>query len=122
MVQEKDDLGASTSLFSPTPDSHRSIFSVNSPSDLLTPLAEAPSRQILFGETTLSWSSRNSLPTVRLTTSTTKTHFHENSSDSNLTHPTSKDPTLEVDNYSEISSTIDSEVRAKLGEFEDQFL
>ena len=122
VVQEKDDLGTSTSLFSPAPDSHRSTFSVNSPSDLLTPLAEAPSRQILVAETTLSWSSRNSLPTVRLATSIKKTHFHENSSDSNLTYPTSKDPTLEVDDYSEISSTIDSEVRAKLDEFEDQFL
>ena len=122
VVQEKDDLGASTSIFFPAPDSHRTTFSVNSPSDLLTPLAEAPPRQILFAETTLSWSSRNSLPTVRLATSTTKTHLHENSSDSNLTYPTSKDPTLEVDNYSEISLTIDSEVRAKLDEFEDQFI
>ena len=41
VVQEKDDLGASTTLFSPALDSHSSTFSVNSPSNLLTPLAEA---------------------------------------------------------------------------------
>ena len=122
VVQEKDDLGAPTTVFSQAPEFHSSTFAVNSPSDLLTPLAEAPPRQILVAETTLSWSSRNSLPTVRLETSTTKTHLHENSSDSNVTYPTSKDPSLEMDNYSEISSTIDSEVRAKLDEFEDQFL
>ena len=122
VVQEKDDLGAPTTVFSQASDFHSSTFAVNSPSVLLTPLAESHPRQILVAETTLSWSPKNSLPTVRLATSTTNTHLHENSSDSNLTYPTSKDPSLEMDNYSEISSTIDSEVRAKLDEFEDQFL
>ena len=120
VVQEKDDLGAPTSVFSQAPEF--STFSVNSPSDLLNPLAEAPPRHILVAETTLSWSSRNSLPTGRHATSTTKTQLHENFSNSNLSYPTSKDPSLEMDNYSEISSTIDSEARAKLDEFEDQFL
>ena len=121
VVLEKDDLGASPSVFSPAPDSHRTTFTVTSPSGVLTPLAEAPPRQILVAETTLSWSSRNSLPSVRPATSTMKTHLHENSSDSNTTYPIMKDPTLEVDNYSEISSTIGSEVMAKLDEFDDQF-
>ena len=120
VVQEKDDLGAITSVFSQAPE--LSNFSVNSPSDLLTPLAEAPPRQILVAETTLSWSSRNSLPTGRLAASTTKTQLLENSLNSKLSDPTSKDPSLEMDKYSEISSTIDSEVRANLDEFEDQFL
>ena len=61
MVLEKDDLGVSPSVFSPAPDSHRTTFTVTSPSDFFTPLAEAPPRQILVAETTLSWSSRNSL-------------------------------------------------------------
>ena len=120
VVQEKGDLGAITSVFSQAPE--LSNFSVNSPSDLLSPLAEAPPRQILVAETTLSWSSRNSLPTGRLAASTTKTQLLENSSNSKLSDPTSKDPSLEMDKYSEISSTIDSEVRANLDEFEDQFL
>ena len=94
VVQEKDDLGAPTTVFSQATEFHSSTFAVNSPSDLLTPLAEAPPRQILVAETTLSWSSRNSLRTVRLATSTTKTHLHENSSDSNLTYPTSKEPLI----------------------------
>ena len=64
VVQEKDDLGAINSVFSQAPE--LSTFSVNSPSDLLTPLAEAPPRQISVAETTLSWSSRNSLPMADL--------------------------------------------------------
>ena len=54
----KDDLGASPSVFFPAPDSHRTNFTVTSPSDFLTPLAEAPPRQVFVAETTLSWSSR----------------------------------------------------------------
>ena len=120
VVQEKDDLGMPTTVLSQVQEFP--TFSVNSPSDLLTPLAEAPPSQILVAETTLSWSSRNSLPTGRLASSTTMTQLHENSSNSTPAYPTSKDHSVEMDNNSEISSTIDPEVRAKLDEFEDQFL
>ena len=121
VVLEKDNPGVSTSVFSSSPDSHRATFTVTSPSDLLTPLAEAPHRQILGTETTLSCSSKKSLPTVRPATSLTKTHLHENSSGSFAAYQTTKDPQLEVDNCSEISSTIDSEMRAKLDNFDNQF-
>ena len=121
VVLEKDDTGVSPSAFSPLPDTHRATFTVTSPSDLLTPLAEAPPRQILVAEKTLSWSSKNSLPTGRRVTSPTKIHFHENSSGSNSTYQTTKDSPHEVDNCSEISSTIDSEMRAKLDDFDNQF-
>ena len=43
VVLEKDDTGVSPSVFSSSPDTHRATFTVTSPSDLLTPLAEAPS-------------------------------------------------------------------------------
>ena len=121
VVLEKDDPGVSPSVFSLSPDTHRTTFTVTSPSDFLTPLAEAHPRQILVAETTLSWSSKNSLPTVRPVTSPTKTHFHENSSGSNAAYRTMGDPPLEVDNCSEISSTIDSEMMAKLDDFDNQF-
>ena len=54
VVLEKDDTGVSPSVFSSSPDTHRADFTVTSPSDLLTPLAETPPRQILVAETTLS--------------------------------------------------------------------
>ena len=120
VVQEKYDLWMPTTVFSQAQEFP--TFWVNSHSDLLTPLAEAPPRQILVAETTLSWSSRNSLPTGRLASSTTMTQLHENSSNPTPAYPTSKDHSLEMDNISEISSTIDPEVRAKLDDFEDQFL
>ena len=121
MVLEKDDPEVSTSVFSSSSDSHRATFTVTSPSDFFTPLAEAPPRQILVAETTLSWSSKNSLPTVRPVSSPTKTYLHENSSDSLAAYQTTKNPPLEMDNCSEISSTIDSEMRAKLDDFDNQF-
>ena len=121
VVLETDDTGVSPSVFSSSPDTHRATFTVTSPSGLLTPLAEAPLRQILVAETTLSWSSKNSLPTVRPVTSPTKTHFQENSSGSNSAYQTTKDSLHEVDNCSEISSSIDSETRAKLDDFDNQF-
>ena len=55
VVLEKDDTGVAPSVFSSSPDTHRATFTVTSPSDLLTPLAEAPPRQILVAETTLFW-------------------------------------------------------------------
>ena len=122
LVLEKDDTGASASVFSSSPDIPRATFTVSSPSDLLTPLAEAPPRQILVAETTLSWSSKNSLPTVRPVISPTKTHFHDNSSVSQSAIQITKDSPHEVDNCSEISSTIDSEMRAKLDDFDNQII
>ena len=83
VVLEKDDTGVSPSAFSSSSDTHRAIFTVTSPSNFLTPLAEASPRQILVAETTISWSSKNSLPTSRPVTPPTKIHFHENSSGSN---------------------------------------
>ena len=121
VVLEKDDTGVSPSIFSSPPDIFRATFTITSPSDLLTPLAEASPRRILVAETTLSWSSKNSLPTVRPVISPTKTHFHENSSGSNSAYQITKDSPHDVDNCSEISSTIDSEMRAKLDDFDNQF-
>ena len=121
VVLEKDDTGVSPSVFSSPPDISRATFTVTSLSDLLTPLAEAPPRQILVAEATLSWSSKNSLPTVRLVISPTKTHFYENSSGSNSAYQITKDSPHEIDNCSEFSSTIDSEMRAKLDDFDNQF-
>ena len=65
VVLEKDDTGASPSVFSSPTDIPRVTLTVSSLSGFLTPLAEAPPRQFLVAETTLSWSSKNSLPTVR---------------------------------------------------------
>ena len=121
VVLENDDTGASPPIFSSPTDIPRATLTVSSPSDLLTPLAEAPPRQNIVAETTLSWSSKNSPPTVRPVISPTKTHFHENSSGSHSAYQITKDSPHEVDNCSEISSTIDSEMRAKLDDFDNQF-
>ena len=43
----------------------RATFVITSPSDLLTPLAEAPPLRTLVAETTLSWSSKKSYPSDR---------------------------------------------------------
>ena len=50
-----------------------------------------------------------------------KTFFNENCSGSHSAYQTTKDYPYELDNCSEISSTIDSEIRAKLDDFDDQF-
>ena len=121
VVLEKDDTEASPSVFTSPPGITRATFTVSSPSDLLTPLAEAPPRQTLVAETTLTWSSKNSLPPVRPVISPTKTLFYENLSGSHPANQLTKDSQHEVDNCSEISSTIDSEMRAKLDDFDNQF-
>ena len=84
VVLEKDDTGASPSLFTTSPSIPRATFSVPSLSDLLKPLAETHSRQTLIAETTLTWSSKNSLPPVRPVISPMKTLFNENSSGSHV--------------------------------------
>ena len=77
VVLKKDDTGASPSVFTSPPGIPRATFTVSSPSDFLTPLSEAPPRQTLVAETTLTWSSKNSLPPVRPVISPTKTLFYE---------------------------------------------
>ena len=120
VVLEKDDTGASPSFFTTSPGIPRATFTVSSMSDLLTPLAEAPPRRTLIAKTILAWSSKNSLPPVKPVISPMKTLFNENSSGSHSAYQIAKESPHEVDNCSEISSTIDSEMRAKLNDFDNQ--
>ena len=121
VVVEKDNIGTSHSSFIASPEKSRATFTISSQSDFLTPLAEAPPRQTLIAETTLTWSTKNSCPLVRSVHFTITTLLNDNSSGSHSAHQTIKDSSDEIDNCSEISSTIDSEVKAKLDDFDEQF-
>ena len=121
VVLEKDDTGTSPSSYITSPSNSRATFLISSPSDFLTPLAEAPPRQTLIAETTLTWSTKNSCPSVRPVNSPITTLFNENLSGSHSAHQTIKDSLHELDNCSVISSTIDSEIKAKLDEFDEHF-
>ena len=121
VVLEKDDTGTSLSSFTTSPGKSRATLTIFSPSDFLTPLAEAPPRQTLIVETTLTWSTKNSCPSVRPVNSPITTLLNENLSGSHSALQTIKDSLHELDNCSEISSTTDSEKKAKLDEFDEKF-
>ena len=100
----------------------RATFVITSPSDLLTPLAEAPPLRTLVAETTLTWSSKKSCPSDRPNYTPIMSLFKSTSSGSHSSfQPTTNDTLDEVEKSSEISSTIDSEVKAELDEFDEQF-
>ena len=91
-------------------------------SDLSTPLAEAPPLQTLVAETTLTWSSKKSGPSDRPNYTPSMSLFKNTSSGSHSSiKPTINDTLDKVEKSSEISSTIDSEVQAKLDDFDEQF-
>ena len=86
VVLENDDTGTAPSSYVTSPGNSRPTFTVSSPSDFLTPLAEAPPRQTLIAETTLTWPTKNSCPSVRPVNSPNKTLFNENSSGLHSAH------------------------------------
>ena len=88
VVLEKDDTGTSLSSYTTSPGKSRATFTISSPSDFLTPLAEAPPRQTLIAETILTWSTKNSYPMFRPVNSPITTLLNENSSGSHSTHQT----------------------------------
>ena len=121
VVLEKDDMVTSHSSFIASPEKSRATLTIYSPSDFLTPLAEAPPRQTLIAETTLTWSTKNSPPSVRSVHFPNTTLLNDTSLGSHSAHPSINDSLGEIDNCSEISSTIDPEVKAKLDDFDEQF-
>ena len=64
VVFEKDDQTTST-VQDVTTNQPMTLFAIFSPSELLTPLAEAPQVPTLVAETTLTWSSKKSCPSQR---------------------------------------------------------
>ena len=101
----------------------RATFGISSPSDLLTPLAEEPPLPTLVAETTLTWSSKKSCPSERAIYTpimsilkNTPSGFYSSS------QPTTTDTFDEVDETSDTSSNIDSEIKAKLDDFDEKFI
>ena len=104
-----------------SPERPRATFMISSPSDFVTPLAEVPPLRTLATETTLTWLSKSSCPSVRPIYSPIMSILKDTSSGSHSVQSTIKNSLDKVDKLSEITSTIDPEVKAKLVDFDEQF-
>ena len=83
-------------------------FAIFSPSDLLTPLAEAPQVPTLVAKTTLTWSSKKSCPSERAKYTPILSILNNTPSGSySPSQPTITDPFDKLEKSSDISSTID---------------
>ena len=88
-------------------------FAIFSPSDLLTLLAEAPQIPTLVAETTLTWSSKKSCRSERTNYMPIMSILKNTPSGSYSPSQPLTDTFDEVEKSSDISSTIDSDVKAK---------
>ena len=100
----------------------RATFTITSPSDLLTPLAEAPQITTLVAKPTLSWSSQKSCPLERakyipIQSILKNTSFGSSSS----LQPTSNDTLDDVERTDNISSTFDTDLKLRLDDFDARF-
>ena len=97
----------------------RATLFISSHSDLLTPLAEAPPIPTLVAETTLTWTSKKSCPLKRANFTPIMSILKNTPSGSYLSLQHTIHNTLdEVEKTSDISSTIDPDVKARLDDFD----